>query len=145
MIKNIAILICYFGKLPWYFKYFIHSCAYNYRVDFFIITDENLSSLNLPANIVVINKTLTDITSIAQKKLKMPIGICNPYKLCDFKPAYGFIFSELIAGYKFFRSYTKFHRIIFKQLLRGRKEMPERPCTATAGLYIRRAVTAFTG
>lgn len=31
----------------------------------------------------------------------MPVAIPNSYKLCDFKPTYGLIFSEYIAKYDF--------------------------------------------
>jgi hypothetical protein len=37
--KSIVILICYFGKLPWYFRYFLHSCKFNTSIDFFLISD----------------------------------------------------------------------------------------------------------
>jgi hypothetical protein len=35
------------------------------------------------------------------QKLCLKVQIKFPYKLCDFKPAYGLIFSELIRGYHF--------------------------------------------
>ena len=30
----------------------------------------------------------------------MEISLSKPYKLCDYKPAYGFLFSEYLIGYK---------------------------------------------
>jgi hypothetical protein len=44
---------------------------------------------------------LNDISKLASKKLKLPINIQTPYKLCDFKPTYAFLFPELIDGYDF--------------------------------------------
>lgn len=98
---SIAILICWYGPFPWYFPYFIHSCSYNPTIDFFIITD-NLTSINdKPQNAQILYKTLDAIKETASEKLGFAVSINYPYKLCDFKPAYGFIFSELIKDYDF--------------------------------------------
>ena len=88
--KSIAILICYLGKLPWYFNYFVHSCKYNPMVDFYIITDDHKNSNMLPPNVVIMNKTMDELNTLASKRLGFKINITHPYKLCDFKPAYGF-------------------------------------------------------
>ncbi|MDB4903004.1 MAG: hypothetical protein JWQ63_2285 [Mucilaginibacter sp.] len=99
--KKIALIICYFGKLPWYFSYFVHSCKYNPSVDFYIITDDYTYTNPLPNNVKFIYKTLNEISLLATEKLGFEVSITNGYKLCDFKPAYGFIFSELIECYDF--------------------------------------------
>ena len=98
---KIAILTCWYGPYPWYFPYFIHSCSYNATIDFLIITDNHASIHNKPRNVKTIYKTLEEIKVIASEKLGYPITIDNPYKLCDFKPAYGFIFPEIIKSYDF--------------------------------------------
>jgi hypothetical protein len=38
---------------------------------------------------------------LACEKLGFGVNIKHSYKLCDFKPAYGFIFFELIENYDF--------------------------------------------
>lgn len=99
--QSIAILTCYFGKWPWYFPYFLHSCKFNPTIDFIIITD-NVEPINyLPGNVIIIQKTLNEINTTTSEKLGFSIKIEYPYKLCDFKPAYGFLFSEIIGGYDF--------------------------------------------
>jgi hypothetical protein len=97
---KIAMLFCYYGKFPWYFDYFCKSCSYNPSIDFFIFTD-NEAGRPLPPNIRIVRKTLADIKKIADAKFGFPTAIDNPYKLCDLKPAYGYIFSEYITGYDF--------------------------------------------
>jgi len=99
--KSIVLLVCYFGKFPWYFDYFVHSCKYNPSVDFYIITDDIAYTNPLPNNVKLIYKTLNEVSLLATKKLGFEINITYGYKLCDFKPAYGFIFPELIKGYDF--------------------------------------------
>ncbi len=100
-IKRIAVLVCFFGNLPWYFKYFVHSCKYNSTIDFYIITDDRSWLNKLPVNVKVIYKEMNDINKMATEKLGFATNIREGYKLCDFKPAYGFLFSELLEGYDF--------------------------------------------
>jgi len=99
--KSIAFIVCYLGKLPWYFDYFIHSCKHNSSIHFYIISDDSSYTEPLPDNIELVYKTLDDINIAATKKLGFDVNIAFGYKLCDFKPAYGFIFSELIKDYDF--------------------------------------------
>lgn len=99
--KTIALLTCYIGPLPWYFDYFVHSCGFNPTVDFFICTDDTEWRGNLPANVKILYATLEDISETAARKLGFEVNIGTGYKLCDFKPAYGFIFSDLLGHYDF--------------------------------------------
>ncbi|MBY0481806.1 MAG: hypothetical protein K2Q21_10645 [Chitinophagaceae bacterium] len=99
--QSIAILTCWYGKYPWYFSYFIYSCKYNPTIDFILITDNQEIILNKPNNVKVICKTLNEIKNIATEKLGFTVSIDYPYKLCDFKPTYGFIFPEIVEGYDF--------------------------------------------
>jgi len=98
---SVVILTCWYGPYPWYFPYFIHSCSYNPSIDFYIITDNEQLILNKPSNVGIIFKLLSEIETTATDKFGFGVSISNPYKLCDFKPAYGFLFPELIEGYDF--------------------------------------------
>jgi len=99
--KSIGMLVCYYGKLPWYFHYFLHSCRYNPTVDFFIITDDGAYKKSLPQNVKLIIKSLDELKQLINNKLGFETNIIKAYKLCDFKPAYGYIFSELLDSYDF--------------------------------------------
>ena len=72
--KTVAILICYIGKLPWYFDYFVFSCSYNPTIDFFIISNDTSFKKPLPNNITLINKSLSEISEIATKKMGFEIN-----------------------------------------------------------------------
>src|ERR1700749_1342716 len=98
---SIAVIIPYFGKVPWYFNFFIHSCARNKSVQFFIIADEIVNNDNIPNNVVIINKEFEEIKGLIIEKLGHSITLDRPHKLCDFRPAYGIIFDYLLHGYDF--------------------------------------------
>jgi hypothetical protein len=98
---SIAIITCWYGDFPWYFPYFIHSCSHNPSVDFLIVTDNITEVLGKPDNVKIIHKTLAQINFLATKKLGFAVNIENAYKLCDFKPAYGFLFQEILDQYDF--------------------------------------------
>ena len=91
-------LTCYFGKWPWYFPYFLHSCKFNPTIDFILITDNAEAIANKPDNVIIVKKSLNEIKDIASKKLGFVVATDDPYKLCDFKPAYGFLFREIMKG-----------------------------------------------
>jgi hypothetical protein len=106
MIKNnyktkIAILICYFGKLPWFFNYFLKSVSFNPTIQFFLVVDDETCNLALPLNVKLIYRSLQEVSEIASEKMGFEVNIEYGYKLCDFKPAYGLLFSDLIIGYDF--------------------------------------------
>jgi len=101
MKQKIGIITYYLGEMPWYFFYFLHSCRYNPTIDFIIITDEEVKRKDTPANVFIIKKSLDEFKKLATKKLGFEVTISHPYKLCDFKPAYGFLFAELIKNYDF--------------------------------------------
>lgn len=98
--NKIIILICYYGQFPWYFPYFLHSCKFNRTIDFLIFSDIE-HQFTLPVNVKIINKLVDDVKELASIKLGIKVNIDFPYKLCDFKPAYGLIFEDYIKGYDF--------------------------------------------
>jgi hypothetical protein len=87
--------------MPWYFEYFVHSCSYNPTVDFIIINDDDTYVKTLPANVKLVYHTKEQVSRLASEKLGLLVIIENGYKMCDFKPAYGLIFSELLGAYDF--------------------------------------------
>lgn len=99
MNKKIGLFLPYFGKFPNYFRLWIKSVAINPEIQFILITDQNLTA-TLPSNLRVIKKEFKDIQRLIKNKFnKLDISLDSPYKLCDFRPAYGYIFDNLIEKY----------------------------------------------
>lgn len=99
--KSIGIITCWFGPFPWYFRYFLKSCKFNDSVSFIIITDNDKRGYILPHNVRLINFTLDKIECLFSIRLNLEVHIRHPYKLCDFKPAYGFLFSDILRHFDF--------------------------------------------
>lgn len=97
---SIALVYCYFGKLPWYFPWFTNSCRYNTTVDFYIYTDQPAPA-GLPENVNVKSVTVESFRALAESKIGFSINLDYSYKLCDLKPAYGLIFEDDLKGYDY--------------------------------------------
>lgn len=98
---KIVILVWYYGYFPWYFKYFLHSCKFNPTVDFIIFTDLVYEGEDVPSNVIFKQKSLKEIQSLASEKFGYSVNMDTAYKLCDYKPTMGLLFSEYTRGYDF--------------------------------------------
>lgn len=101
MKSKIILITCWYGDYPWFFPLFLHSCGYNPTIDFLIVTDNTEFLHNRPDNVKILNMTFDELRRKFTQKLQFDLNILNAYKLNDFKPAYGFIFDDLISDYNF--------------------------------------------
>lgn len=98
--RSILLINVFFGKFPWYFNLFLKSCKTNPTIDFTIFTD-NENNIKLPPNVKLIKFSLNQFSRLASEKLGFEIKVLKPYKLCDFKPAYGIIFSDYLKNHEY--------------------------------------------
>ena len=96
--KKIVFIIPYFGEFPNYFHLFLNSCKNNPKYTWFILTD-NIKKYEYPENVKVKYLTFEELRKKIQMKFKFKISLETPYKLCDYKPAYGYIFEDEIEEY----------------------------------------------
>ena len=96
--NRIIVVIPYFGSLPEFFRFWIESAEQNRDVDFLLITDNDIDGRQ---NIKVLKIDFFSFKSKVQQKLGFPVSLDSPYKLCDYKPAYGYLFHEYISNYDF--------------------------------------------
>lgn len=100
MKNKICLILPYYGVFPNYFHLWINSASYNSFIDFYIITDSDFP-YQLPNNIHKKSISLNEIKQRLQEKTKKKIVLSSPYKLCDYKPAYGLIFEDIIHNYDY--------------------------------------------
>jgi hypothetical protein len=97
---RIALVIPYFGALPNWFPYFANSVARSPILDVLLFTDAQLGAA-LPDNIKVNPFSLGEFGLLASHVMSIPVSLKFPFKVCDFKPAFGDIFQEFIRDYEF--------------------------------------------
>lgn len=97
---KVCFIIPYFGKLPDYFRVFLKTCSYNKRFQWLLVTD-SVIEYQLPANVQIISMTFPDLIKLVNARMGFETALDRPYKLCDFKPAYGYIFENYLSGYDF--------------------------------------------
>lgn len=97
--KKCCFIIPYFGKLPNYFQLFLKSCEYNPTFNWIVFTDD-MTDFHYPDNVKRIGMSFKELQKLVQNKFDFKIKLEKPYKLCDYKPAYGYIFQDYITGFK---------------------------------------------
>lgn len=98
--KKALFIVPYFGSLPNTFIIFLRTCAHNPDFDWLIITDDK-TAYNYPSNVHVTYSSFQDFVARIQQHFDFPIALKHPYKICDFRPAFGVIFAEELKEYKF--------------------------------------------
>lgn len=98
--KRICLVIPYFGKFPNYFRLWLESAKHNKDIDFLIVTDNEYKYEKLP-NVHIQQMTFDELKNRIQELYNFKIKIKKPYKLCDFRPAYGDIFKSELESYDF--------------------------------------------
>lgn len=99
---TICFIIPYYtlGKdMPSEFSLWLKTASFNSQINFLLFTDADMSKYDIPQNVDVHKETWEDM----QKRIenKYVYNLEKPYKLCDFKPAYGELFSEYLRKYDF--------------------------------------------
>lgn len=97
--KKILFLAPWFGKFREDIFFWLKSAELNPSVDFLIFTDQHLTAT--APNLRIIKTELSSIQELARECIGDWCIISKPYKLCDYKVAYGEIFHDYIEGYDF--------------------------------------------
>ena len=143
IVKKLAVIVVYFGKFPKYMHYFLQSASYNRELNFKIFTDDDYSCYASYENVEFIAMNLVVFNELVSKKMKFTVAIKNSYKLCDFKPMYGFIFNDYISIYSHWAHCDV--DIIFGNIANYliRNSLYDYDIVSSHGLYISGAFTMY--
>lgn len=97
---SICIIIPYFGRWPFWMPCFLAGCRANPDVDWLLYSDCG-EPVDCPANVQVVTIGFADYCSRISQSLQIDFHPDNPYKLCDIKPALGWMHAEELAAYDF--------------------------------------------
>lgn len=93
-----ALIVPYFGKLPGFFQLFLNSCEGNKHFTWYLFTDDTTEFV-YPDNVKVEYTSFEETQARFRKALGDKIVLERPYKLCDYRPSYGLVYSEILKEY----------------------------------------------
>lgn len=96
--KTIAMIMPYFGAFPAQYRAWRQTALRNDTVDFHIFTDADERS---EANIIVHKTSFERFADLFRGAFPFPIVLDRPYKLCEYKPAYGHVLQKYISRYDY--------------------------------------------
>lgn len=97
---KVNFIIPYYGTFPNYFQIFLNSCKENPEFDWTIVSDCKLQ-FEYPSNVHLVYGTFEEVQGRIRKLFGEQCAIDSVHKLCEYKPAYAYIFPELVEGYDF--------------------------------------------
>lgn len=103
MIKStprILFVIPYFGSWPFWMPFFLESCRRNADIDWLLFSDCGIPD-NLPPNVRVEPISYVEYCQLVSSRLEIDFAPAHAYKLCDIKPALGYIHADRLQGYDF--------------------------------------------
>ena len=99
--KSIVVIIDYFGSWPEWFPLFLASCKRNSTINWLIHSDNPDDLFNIE-NVAFRYISREDYLIFISEKLNINFQPQDNYKICDLKPAYGFLYESEIRDYDFF-------------------------------------------
>jgi hypothetical protein len=96
---SIRLVVPYFSERPAYFPLVVRSMAANPDVSWLLVTDDPVT--DAPPNVAVQICAFDDLAKRIQRFFDFETSLERPYKLCDFRPAFGEIFADELAGFDF--------------------------------------------
>ncbi|KRM20121.1 hypothetical protein FC40_GL000361 [Ligilactobacillus hayakitensis DSM 18933 = JCM 14209] len=95
---KIKVFLPYFGvEFPKTFDVLLFTMKRNTKIDFIVPTNINFSQYESYAeNITFVNMNLSDVKYRIESILKYTVKLKEAYKICDFKPSFGEIFSDYL-------------------------------------------------
>ena len=97
---SIAYIIPYFGRLRSDIELWLLSVKYNPTIDWILYTDDR-TEYSYPPNVKVKYTTFEAIQCRIQSLFDFEVTLNTPYKLCDYKVAYGEAFADDLKDYDF--------------------------------------------
>ena len=95
---KIVIIFPYFGKFPPQYEAWRQTAIINFNVDFMFFTDQEVEPAK---NIIVHSMQFSNFQKLVQAAFDFPVVLNRPYKLCEYKQAYGYILHDYIKDYDF--------------------------------------------
>tara|TARA_R110001599_G_scaffold69519_1_gene195953 strand:+ start:1025 stop:1894 length:870 start_codon:yes stop_codon:yes gene_type:complete len=97
---SIRFVIPYFGRWPFWMRFFLEGCRRNPDIDWLLFTDCGIPE-NAPENVRFIELSFAAYCQWVSARLGINFHPEQAYKLCDIKPALGYIHADELEGVDF--------------------------------------------
>ena len=97
---RLLFLIPYFGRWPFWMPFFLQSCRYNPDVKWVFFTDCGIPA-EAPSNVQFRSISFAEYCAKVSARLGIEFQPRSPYKLCDLKPALGYVHADELEGFDF--------------------------------------------
>lgn len=97
----VALIIPYFGSWPVYLNTFLKTISAQVSMDVHFVTDLEIPEQDVPNNVFFHEVNFEELKEIISLKMGFEVSLSSPRKLCDFRPAYGYIFTDIVDGYEY--------------------------------------------
>lgn len=101
MAKSLVKIIAYFGQWPEWINFYIESCKWNPDIHWLIYTDCPEPE-NKAENVFYKKLSFKDYCDQVSSRLNIDFHPDSSYKLCDLKPAFGYIHENDIIHYDYY-------------------------------------------
>lgn len=98
---EITVLIPWFGEWPFWLPFYLESCRANPRVRWVLYTDSPVPE-DCPENVHIRQMSFDDYKRLVSQRLGIAFNPRSPYKLCDLKPALGYLHADELGDSRFF-------------------------------------------
>jgi len=98
---SIKIIITHFGPWPEWLPLFLETCRWNPTIDWLLQSDQPYR-FGPVCNVQYRHMTVASYKALLRSKLGISPVLTTYYKVCDFRPTYGIVFKDDVAGYDFF-------------------------------------------
>lgn len=98
--KKIVLFMVYYGLVPNYFSFWLESVKNNPTINFLLISD-CIEQKGLPENVKLHFMTFEQLKRKLQSKFNFKISLKNPARISQFRPAFAYIFPEIVKEYDF--------------------------------------------
>lgn len=95
-----ALILPYFGRFPNYFPLFLKSFGLHPSFDLLIFTDDH-AQYDYPANVKTHFTTFAETADLFRSRISPDICLSDVHKLCEYKPTYGYVYSDYIQEYEY--------------------------------------------
>lgn len=97
---SIRFVIPYFGAWPFWMDFFLEGCRRNGDIEWLFFTDCGVPE-SPPANVSFIETSFQAYCELVSERLGISFYPLQPYKLCDIKPALGYIHADHLTDVDF--------------------------------------------